>query len=155
MISIEGLSKTFDTQRNRWYVRFLVPRDVSDGRYSIAVRIEHAGGRIEWKDIDYLIDGTAPELEVQTDEMVYAGELMHIAVDPLEPVKEVYVTLPGVSKQRIDLTLNVETGLYEGEIRVPDHLEGDELMLRVVARDLARNKVQRDVKVAVYFDCGC
>ncbi len=132
-----------------------MPRDVKDGHYTIMVRIEHKDGTIEWRDIDYVIDATAPELVVDVPEAVYVGELMHVTVDPLEPVKEVYVTLPGVAKARVALHVDLETGLYEGEIRVPDGVTTEELLLRVVAIDLARNRVERELKVAVSFAGGC
>jgi hypothetical protein len=143
-----------DSARDHWVVRFLVPRDVKDGHYTITVRILDRAGHATWKNIDYAIDSTAPELEVHMDPLAWAGEPLHITVDPLEPVKEVYATLPGVSKRRLHLKLNIDSGLYEGDIAVPLELSHEHITVRVVAHDRARNQVQRDIVVPVSLD-GC
>ncbi len=145
----------YDDERGHWYVRFLVPRDVKDGRYTIRVRIADARGDVSWKDTEITIDGSEPELRIDLDEVAWAGEDLHVAVDPLEPVRDIYVTLPGATKTRVALKLNLESGLYEGKIKVPFLLpDGERLKVRVVARDRARNQVQEEVTLPVLFD-GC
>jgi len=143
-----------DLRRGQWLARFLVPRDVADGVYTINVRIVDARGGVSWKSIEYVIDGTEPELTVLVDEFAWAGDPLHVAVDPLEPVQEVFVTLPEVGNGRVKLKLDTHTGLYEGKIRVPLEFPRDQIKLRVVARDRARNTVQEEVLVPVTFD-GC
>jgi Ca-activated chloride channel homolog len=154
-----GLTKrlSWDAFRERWSVRFLVPRDVADGRYEIRVRIVHADGAQEWKQIEYLIDGSAPELEITADELALPGEAFHVSVDPKEPVREVFVYLAhGKHKQnKVALALDTETGLYGGELVIPVDLDRDELTIRVVARDLARNRVEQDLIVPMLTPPDC
>ena len=152
-----GLVKrlAWDGQRKRWYVRFLVPRDVQDGRYAIRVRIVHANGALEWKQTEILIDGSEPELDVVADEFAIPGVRFHIEVDPREPVRELYAYLPGVSRRKARLALDKETGRYSGDVPIPEHLMADELTIRIVARDRARNRVDHDLRVAVLSELDC
>jgi Ca-activated chloride channel family protein len=155
-----GLVKrlAWDAVRSRWYVRFLVPRDVKDGRYEIRVQIVRADGVKEWKQITYTIDGNAPELEVHADAMAMPGKPFHITVDPDEPVSSVYVYLSSVSlgkRKRVALKLDPDTGLYSGDLRIPE-ASGDEwLKVRVVARDRAHNRVEQELKVPLLVSPDC
>ena len=49
----------------------------------------------------------------------------------------------------------VHSGTYGGDLRMPDALDADEIRVRVVARDLARNRVEQDVRVPVLSDLCC
>jgi hypothetical protein len=152
-----GLVKrlAWDAQRKRWYVRFLVPRDVPDGSYAIRVRIVHADGTLEWKQIEIAIDGSEPELDVVADEFAIPGVRFHLEVDPHEPVRELYAYLPGISRRKARLALDKETGRYRGDVPIPEHLSADELTIRIVARDRARNRVDHDVRVPVLSELDC
>lgn len=143
-----------DAIRGRWAVRFLVPRDVPDGQYRSRVLIVHADGRRQWKSVPYAIDSTAPELEVIADELAIPGEDFRIEVDPLEPVREVTVELVGHPGTRVRLTLDPVTGRHLGRLRVPGHVSQEILTLKVIARDLARNRVERLLEISVLPDPG-
>ena len=145
---------TRDVATGRWSTQFEVPRALPDGTHGLTVRIVDAAGRVHWKDADYIVDGTSPNLAVDVDEYAWPGDELHVAVKAEEPVRHMYMTLPGVRKQRIELKLSKQSGLYEGKISVPLELPQDQLKLRIVARDLARNESQVDVLVPVSLD-GC
>jgi Ca-activated chloride channel family protein len=134
----------WDEIRGRWHVRFLVPRDVEDGVYTIRIQVVHRDNTTTWKRVRYTIDGTAPEFETMLSEFAERGQILTVEVDPFEPVAEVFAYLPGVSEERVHLKLDPETGLYVGKLSVPEDLEGDRVTVRVVVRDLARNRLQRD-----------
>lgn len=138
----------------RWSTRFEIPRELPDGSHGLTVRIVDATGRVHWKDADYILDGSSPDLAVDVDEYALAGEELHVAVVPRELLQRVYVSLPDSSRTRVPLKRNVKTGLYEGKIRIPLELPRDQLRLRVVASDRARNETQVDVLVPVSLD-GC
>lgn len=100
------------------------------------------------------LDSVDSELLIWADELAWAGEVLHVAVEPLYAVTAIYVSLPHVSKSRVRLQLNQLTGMYEGVIRVPLELLSDQLTVRVVARDRKSRPAQTEFILPVLFD-GC
>ncbi|HKU43741.1 MAG TPA: hypothetical protein VJR89_36530 [Polyangiales bacterium] len=148
------LQLTRDAEPGHWRTRFEIPRELPDGAHGLTVRIVDGSGRVHWKDAEYVVDGSAPDLGVDVDEYARAGEELHVAVRPRELLHKVYVTLPDMRTVRVPLKRDDKTGLYEGKIRIPLELPRDQLRLRVVASDRARNETQVDVLVPVSLD-GC
>ena len=145
-------------QRSRWYVRFLVPRDVKDGEYTVRLRVVHKDGRLEWKSIEYTIDASAPELDVIADEFAMPGEPFRFEVEAQEPLREIYAYFTGrkgAKARRFPLKFDADKGLFGADLPIPADLAADRLVVRVVARDRARNRIQYDVTVPVLsgFDC--
>lgn len=136
----------YDAVRDRWTVRFLVPRDVSDGVYTVRVRLVHADGFEEWKNVDYTIDATAPEFDIDAPDSAYPSEYWPVAVDPFEAVGSVEAYVIG-SRQRVRLTLDPESGLYVGRVRMPDDMSDGAVTVRIVVRDLARNRFEREIEI--------
>lgn len=132
----------YDSLRERWHVRFLVPRDVPDGVYTVQIQIVEADGHERWESIDYVIDATAPEFELTAASEVRAGQSLQVAIDPFEPVAEAWLYVDAL-QLRLPLLLDVETGRYATELPVPAELADSALALRVVVRDLARNRHER------------
>ena len=146
----------YDAIRGRWSARFLVPRWVTDGVYNIRVQIIHTDGRMEWKSIEYTIDGTEPEFEAMLPEYVEPGQRISIEVDPFEQVRTVEAYVVEDPRHHTRLKLDTETGLYSGELELPEEYELDSLTVRVVVRDRARNRHERDYEVILTVtDDGC
>jgi Ca-activated chloride channel family protein len=147
----------YDEIRERWAARFLVPRWVPDGVYTIRVMIVHESGRREWRNIQYRIDGTEPEFDALLPEFSAPGERLHIEVDPFEPVRRVYAYLPGIDDTRIEFELDMNSGIYVADIRLPAEIVPDEVTVRIVVRDRARNRHQQDFRVVLVeaSDEGC
>ncbi len=136
----------WDDVRGQWNVRFLVPRDVADGLYEIRVLIVHVDGHMEWRTIEYYIDGTAPEFEASIPATAVAGETIDISVDPYETVAEVLVVGPGF-ENGLALTLDLDSGLYVGKVTLPVRFPEGPVVLRVVVRDKARNRFEQDFEI--------
>lgn len=100
------------------------------------------------------VDAVDSELLIWADELAWAGEVLHVAVEPLYSVSAIYVSLPHVSTSRVRLQLNQLTGMYEGVIRVPLDVPSDQLTVRVLARDRRSRPVQTEFVLPVLFD-GC
>ncbi|MCZ7582071.1 MAG: hypothetical protein M5R36_01370 [Deltaproteobacteria bacterium] len=62
-------------------------------------------------------------------------------------MRGVYAYLPDYDDERIPLTINPETGLYEGELPLPDVFENGRVRIRIVVRDLARNRFEQTLTV--------
>lgn len=144
-----GLVKrmSYDEIRRQWSARFLVPRDIADGLYTIRVLIVHADGVPEWRDIDYFIDGTAPEFEADIPAVGLPGGLVDIEVDPFEPVAEVFAYVLNDPETRVDLELDLDSGRYMGDIQLPDQFPEGPVTIRIVVRDLARNRFEQDFDI--------
>jgi Ca-activated chloride channel homolog len=144
-----GLVKqlTYDRLRRHWTVRFLVPRVVNDGIYTIQLQILHADGTIEWKTVDYVIDSAAPEFEAFVPPEAPAGSTIEIEIDPFEIVREAFAYLPGVDEEPVPLTIDLETGNLKGFMDLPDEFADDYITLRIVVRDLAFNTFERDFEI--------
>ncbi len=137
----------YDEIRGEWNVRFLVPRDVADGLYAIRVLIVHNDTRLEWRTIEYYIDGTAPEFEASIPATAAAGETIHVEVDPFETVAEVFMTIPGVDNSRIDLQLDIDGGRYIGQLTLPATFPEGPITVRIIVRDKARNRFEQDFEI--------
>jgi len=144
-----GLTKRmkFDPIREQWSCRFLVPRDVADGLYEIKVLIIDGEGGREWRNISYYIDGTAPEFEADLPATAAAGETISVEVDPFETVQEVYGYLPEIDDTRILFKLDPESGTYLADITMPTPFCEGPVTLRIVVRDEARNRFERDFEI--------
>jgi hypothetical protein len=96
-----------------------------------------------------------PELEVIADEFAIPGERFLVEVEPRTPVRDIYAYLPKVSKRRVKLVIDKQTGLYTAALKIPAALEASELTVRIVARDLERNRLEQDVRVPVLSALDC
>jgi Ca-activated chloride channel family protein len=147
----------FDTIRSHWSVRFLVPRDVEDGVYVIRVLIVHHDGRHEWKEIEYTIDGTEPEFDTLIADLAVPGEDLHLEVDPFEQVRSVRAYVLGQPGIKVKLEIDPDSGTYVGALSLPDNFDAMDLVVRVVVRDRARNRHERDyfVRLIDGEEYGC
>ena len=135
----------WDSARSHWSCRFLVPRSVKPGVYTIRVMVVHRDGASEWKQVQYTIDGTAPEFAADVPARAAAGAALALSVDPFEPVASVTAAIVG-SAEEIKLRLDPDSGRYLGTVTLPAGAEGI-TVIRIVVRDLARNRCQRDFAV--------
>jgi len=111
------------------------------------------GSSSAWRETDRAASEES-ELDIVLDDVAWSGELLSVRVDPHVQVRQLYVTLPDVSKKRVQLALNRKTGLYEGKILVPFSYARDELTVRIVARDQTSKQLEREIVLPVLFD-GC
>ena len=124
----------WDELRERWYHRFLVPRDVQDGAYEIRAFVTMPDGSTEVWVEELVIDGSAPELDV---ELVQANGITRVLVRPQEPLRSLLIDPVGHPEQRhrVDLRGRDEEVV---EIVLPGSF--DEVV--VVAKDRAMNRIQ-------------
>ena len=76
-----------DSDTGCWLSRFLVPRDVPDGEYSIFVIIEREGGVIDYREVPLWVDSTAPIITAQIlpGNQVSIDDVITFHVDVLQP----------------------------------------------------------------------
>ena len=100
----------------------------------------------------------APKLDVIADEFAIPGEPFRFEVEAREPLREIYahfVGLRGKAGRHFPLKLDDSTGLFRADLPIPTDLDADRLVVRVVARDRAGNRIEYQVTVPVLsgFDC--
>ncbi|MCX5788542.1 MAG: VIT domain-containing protein [Elusimicrobia bacterium] len=107
----------YDAERERWVCRFLVPRGVADGRYTIRITCIGPGGSRTPMLAHYTVDSKAPVLEVKAER---AGGAVVFRARPKSNVLE----LARGRRGEVLVTHDIKrlTILYAGK-RVPMRLE--------------------------------
>jgi len=135
---IESLA--WDADRGRWFVRFLVPRDVEDGLYEVRVFVMLPDGSTEIRTEELVIDAAAPELDAHAELRGGVTVLTFVPEEPLRSLLVEPIGLPGVA-QRVDLRQ------HPGGL-VTVVLAGEHAELRIVAKDRAMNRVEQTILVS-------
>ncbi len=146
-----GLTRdlVWDEGLEQWMTRFLVPNDVADGTYDVAVAVTHNDGHVEAMKVQYTIDAKEPTFEVVT-EVRHGGLFVRVLVD--EPAHEVRVIdVVDVMGHRgrhcagLSLAGSADRLSFEGVLPVGKGVT----RLRVVVADSARNESDRTLDVTV------
>jgi len=122
----------WDALRQRWYHRFLVPRDVPEQEIEVLIVIELADGQIEKRHESLVIDATAPELDVDISHM---GGLTIVQVRADEPFRSIQVQPTGKPSHRMRRDL----ALAEDQDTIVFHIPGHWTTVDVIAKDRAMN----------------
>ena len=125
---------TWDESRERWRVRFLVPKDVVDGVYEAKVLVVHADGEVELATARYTIDSMAPDLEALATTVAGGVTIRVTARDGLV-LGSVVAAVVGMPSVRIDL-VRQDDGSWLGVLLLPVGRHE----VRIVGADGARNE---------------
>ncbi|HSQ64090.1 MAG TPA: VWA domain-containing protein [Polyangiaceae bacterium] len=132
----------YDDFSESWMTRFLVPKDVPDGNYTVPVVIVQRDGTVTATSVQYTIDSKAPAIEV--DVRARTGHQAELRVTLDEPALEVRAADADDPAKRTALAKNPD-GTFGGMLSLsPGHHR-----IRVVVADQARNEAERVVEVDV------
>ncbi len=131
----------WDPLRQRWYHRFLVPREVRDGIYTVRVFVMMADGRTETLERRLEVDSSEPELDA-TAEWLEGGTLVRIHVE--EPLRSIQVYPDGRPDSRLRVDMRVEPWCDEDVVEL--YLHGLWEQVVVVVKDLAMNRSVRVIR---------
>ena len=126
---------SWDPLRERWYYRFLVPRDMPESSLTVRILIELADGRTEERVEVMHVDATAPELDVT---VTHAKGTTVVTVAADEPFRGLQVEPVGQPHRRIRREFRPEDDAHEHVF----HLPGEWAFVRVIAKDRAMNTVE-------------
>jgi len=132
----------FDPFRERWQTRFLVPKGVADGLYSVPVVIVHRDGRSETITAQYRIDSAEPDFDVDVQPAPGGVTVRVVATEALRKVTVALVDDPGVRTELqpegggADAAADGGAVAYTGFLPLPAGAH----QLRVVVADQARNE---------------
>jgi len=133
----EIVSLRWDPARQRWYHRFLVPREVEEGFKEITLLITHRDGHTESVSQTLHIDATAPEFEA---EAALEGDETVVWLTVEEPLRSVHVFPAGRPDERVRVDLRQFDG-DELEVRLPGHYDNIEIAVKDAALNLHRQRV--------------
>ena len=95
----------WDAVRSRWYDRFLVPRDVQDGRIDVAVFIHHRDGSVSRSVVSMVVDSEADEFNAWLSVHDDATTLTLATEEPIRTIEAQPVGRPDLRK-RLDVLVD-------------------------------------------------
>ncbi|MEM9490622.1 MAG: VWA domain-containing protein, partial [Myxococcota bacterium] len=139
-----GLVKdlTYDADTEHWRVRFLVPKHVADGQYTVKIVIVHADGTIEVAHIPYTIDSAEPDFDVT---VLPTDDGIKVVVDSAEPARLVSVAVVGDLASLVELEPLGDGHRFAATLP----LDAGSHQLRVVVADTARNEAAKTLSIEV------
>lgn len=127
----------WDELRERWYDRFLVPRDVPDGEIEIVIFILDADNGVTRRVERMVVDSQADEFEAYLSHD-RTHTLVHVlAEEPLRAIQAQPVGRPDL-RERINVILSDD---FEHVLRIPGHWESVEILVT----DRAMNTLVQEV----------
>ncbi|MEL6543610.1 MAG: VWA domain-containing protein, partial [Myxococcota bacterium] len=153
----------FDSVREVWRGRFLVPAGIPDGEYQILVTIELEDGSIVNRKepfrldssaedfVAYFADGESCDAHSSTQVASVAAESMvELSVDAIEPATEVYAHSEELGWNRLALTPLDSDGILWDRLMVLDpSVAPGRYQVTVVVRDRAGNRLSRTLTLNV------
>ncbi len=134
----EVASMQWDELRQRWYHRFLVPRDWPDGPVEVTAHVLMPDGSLEeWSEI-LTVDSQKPEIEA---ELEVEDGITRVTVRLEEPLRSLILTPVGAPE--LEVRLNLRNDDRE-EIVV--EFPGTWDQVELVAKDRAMNRISETVE---------
>jgi hypothetical protein len=129
----------WDELRERWYDRFLVPRDVPDGEIEIVVFIYDADGSITRRVEQMVVDSEADELEAWLEHDRGTTVLYVVAEEPLRSIQVQPLGRPDL-RQRVNVILSDD---FEHRVVIPGSWDEIELVVSDRAMNTLVQRVHR------------
>jgi Ca-activated chloride channel family protein len=129
----------WDELRERWYDRFLVPRDVPDGEIEIVVFIYDADGSITRRVEQMVVDSEADELDAWIEHDRGTTVLYVVAEEPLRSLQVQPLGRPDL-RQRVNVILSDD---FEHRVVIPGTWDEVELVVSDRAMNTLVQRVHR------------
>jgi hypothetical protein len=124
----------WDGLRHRWYHRFLVPRNVQDGEIQVKIVVVDRDGLESVRTQRMVIDGDAPELDVDVE---VGDGFTAVTVYAEEPLRSIVVQPVGEPEHRVRLDVPPGDDSWSHTVEIP----GMWAEVELVAKDLAMNTI--------------
>jgi hypothetical protein len=158
----ERVNCAWEPIHSAWLGRFLVPREAQEGRYRVRVYVTHSSGEIEVISLTYVVDATAPAMDLTLDQpAVTAGGEVVAHATPIESitrgqrsslvriradVRRAIVVLNG---QRFPLAPDLVGHGWSARIPIPADLAPGRYALELLVTDMAMNVHRAHATVTV------
>jgi Ca-activated chloride channel family protein len=131
-----------------WQTRFLAPKDLADGTYSVRLMLRDKQGRVFKESKTFVIASQPPTVRVRTEKkQFHRGETMKLHVSASETTRTIVARMPGAAPAY--LRWNAEMGSNIGNIIVPASMAVGKFKITVTAEDFAHNVGSGEVEVEI------
>lgn len=138
----------FLKEEDIWQTRFLAPKDMADGTYSVRLLLRDRQGRVFRESKTFVIASKPPVVKVHLDRAQYRrGETVALRVSASETTRTVTARLYGAAP--VHLRWNPEMRSNTGALVIPAHLAAGKYTLTVQAEDLAHNIGSHEASIEV------
>lgn len=135
-------------QEDTWQTRFLAPRDMQDGTYSVRLILRDRDGRTFRESKTFVIASKPPALHVRLDKARYRpGEAVHVRVNASETARTIVARMYGAAPAY--MRWNPSMSSNTGEVFVPAFLAAGRYNITVTAEDFAHNIGTEEVSIEV------
>ncbi len=131
-----------------WQTRFLAPKDLADGTYSVRLMLRDKQGRVFKESKTFVIASRPPTVRVRTEKkQFHRGETMKLHVSASETTRTIVARMAGAAPAY--LRWNAEMGSNTGEIVVPASMALGKFKVMVTAEDFAHNVGSGEVEIEI------
>lgn len=131
-----------------WQTRFLAPKDLADGTYSVGLILRDKQGRVFQESKTFVIASKPPVVKVKLAKyQVRRGETVGMEVGASETTRTIVARMYGTAP--VYIRWNPEAGTNSGVLAVPATLAAGKYKLTVTAEDFAHNIGSREVELEV------
>jgi len=120
-----------------WQTRFLAPVEMTDGRYDCRLVLRDKDGHSYMERKSFLIDSRPPELGIQVEKGIQAGQTLLLRVSADSDTRRIEARLGWLPSVRLSWSAEQKTNI--GEIFIPPNLSAGRYTLQVTAEDFAHN----------------
>ena len=143
---VKGLR--FLPQEDTWQTRFLAPREMEDGTYSVRLILRDRDGRVFREAKTFVISSRPPVVRVRLEKKQFRrGEVVALRVAASESTRTVVARMSGVAP--VSLRWNQSAGANTGALLIPEDLPAGRYALTVTAEDIAHNIGSQEVSLDV------
>lgn len=135
-------------QEDTWQTRFLAPREMEDGTYSVRLILRDRAGRVFRESKSFVISSRPPVVRVRLEKKQFRrGEVVALRVVASQGTRTVVARMYGVAP--VSLRWNQRAGANTGELLIPAELPAGRYSLTVTAEDVAHNIGSQEVSLDV------
>jgi Ca-activated chloride channel family protein len=131
-----------------WQTRFLAPKDMTDGTYSVRLLLRDRQGRVFREAKTFVIASKPPVVRVQLDRNHFRrGESVHLRVNASQTTRTIVARMYGAAP--VHLRWNTDMRTNTGDLVIPAHLAAGKYTLTVQAEDMAHNIGSQETSIEV------
>jgi Ca-activated chloride channel family protein len=131
-----------------WQTRFLAPKDLADGTYSVRLILRDSHGRVFRESKTFVIASQPPTVRVKLDrKQFHRGEEMKIRVSASDTTRTIVARMYGSAP--VYLRWNAGEGSNAGSMMIPASMPAGRYKLTVTAEDFAHNIGSGEVDVEI------
>ena len=136
------------SEEDTWQTRFLAPKDLADGTYSVRLLLRDRQGRVYRESKTFVIASRPPVVKVRLDRrQFHHGEVVKLRVSASDTTRTIVARMYGTPP--VYLRWNPEMSSNTGELAVPAALAAGRYRLTVTAEDFAHNIGSGEVEIEI------